>query len=69
MPESHKAEKRRIQKANVVAGIGDATGRIPMRVKADVKMMKCSKCSSELKVCVGSVCVWGGGGVEFVHIG
>jgi Zinc-binding len=32
MPESHKAEKRRVQKANREAGIGDAAGRI-VRVK------------------------------------
>ena len=32
MPESHKAEKKRMQKANREAGIGDESGRI-VRVK------------------------------------
>ncbi|GMH67729.1 hypothetical protein TL16_g04756 [Triparma laevis f. inornata] len=49
MPESHKAEKRRIQKANRAAGIGDEAGRI-VRVKAAAVMSKCTICSVELKV-------------------
>ncbi|GMH92038.1 hypothetical protein TrST_g11919 [Triparma strigata] len=49
MPESHKAEKRRIQKANRAAGIGDEQGRI-VRVKAAAVMSKCTICAVELKV-------------------
>ena len=50
MPESHKAERRRIQKANRAAGIGDENGRIPARVKAEAIMLKCAVCQQELKV-------------------
>lgn len=50
MPESHKAERRRQQKANRAAGIGDELGRIPARVKAEALMMKCATCQQELKV-------------------
>ena len=49
MPESHKAEKRRIQKANRAAGIGDADGRLLSRVKGAPKMMCCTICQHELK--------------------
>jgi hypothetical protein len=49
MPESHKAEKRRMQKANRAAGIGDESGRI-VRVKDAPIMLKCSVCMFELKV-------------------
>jgi hypothetical protein len=48
MPESNKAAKRRIQKANREAGIGDADGRMT-REKAAPKMMKCTVCGVELK--------------------
>ena len=48
MPESHKAEKRREQKNNVLAGIGDATGRI-VRVKADAIMLPCTVCQQPMK--------------------
>lgn len=49
MPESHKAEKRRMQKANRAAGIGDESGRI-VRVKDPGTMVKCTVCLFELKV-------------------
>jgi len=49
MPESHKAEKRRHQKANRAAGIGDADGRI-VRVKEAPKISRCTVCSVELKI-------------------
>jgi hypothetical protein len=49
MPESHKAEKKRMQKANRAAGIGDESGRI-VRVKDAPIMMKCTVCMFELKV-------------------
>ena len=49
MPESHKAEKKRIQKANRAAGIGDETGRI-VRVKEPPKLSKCTVCGLELRI-------------------
>lgn len=50
MPESHKAERRRVQKANRAAGIGDEMGRIPVRVKVAPTMLKCTMCRTEFKV-------------------
>jgi hypothetical protein len=50
MPESHKAERRRVQKNNMLNGIGDETGRIPVRSKAPPPMGKCSICQFELKI-------------------
>ena len=50
MPESNKAERRRIQKANRAAGIGDENGRIPARVKDPPKLMSCSICQQEMKI-------------------
>jgi hypothetical protein len=49
MPESNKAAKRRIQKANRAAGIGDENGRL-VRVKDPPKMAKCTVCNHELKI-------------------
>ena len=49
MPESNKAAKKRIQKANRAAGIGDDTGRI-LREKEPPKMSKCTICQQELKI-------------------
>lgn len=49
MPESHKAAKKRIQKANREAGIGDETGRI-VREKEPPKMSKCTVCHQEMKI-------------------
>ena len=49
MPESNKAAKRRIQKANRAAGIGDETGRI-VRVKDPPKMAQCTICQLEMKI-------------------
>jgi hypothetical protein len=49
MPESHKAEKKRMQKANRAAGIGDESGRI-VRVKDPGHFVKCTVCLFELKV-------------------
>jgi hypothetical protein len=49
MPESHKAEKKRMQKANRAAGIGDESGRI-VRVKEAAQMAQCSICKFELKI-------------------
>mmetsp|Transcript_1603 Transcript_1603/g.1957 ORF Transcript_1603/g.1957 Transcript_1603/m.1957 type:complete len:134 (-) Transcript_1603:118-519(-) len=50
MPESHKAERRRAQKQNVAAGIGDENGRIPHRVKAEAKIAKCVICQQEFTI-------------------
>mmetsp|Transcript_14276 Transcript_14276/g.21440 ORF Transcript_14276/g.21440 Transcript_14276/m.21440 type:complete len:130 (+) Transcript_14276:53-442(+) len=49
MPESHKAERRRAQKQNIAAGIGDENGRIT-RVKAAAPVKQCVECQHELKI-------------------
>mmetsp|Transcript_29952 Transcript_29952/g.55065 ORF Transcript_29952/g.55065 Transcript_29952/m.55065 type:complete len:137 (-) Transcript_29952:218-628(-) len=49
MPGSNKTERNRKLKANRQAGIGDADGRIPVRVKDAGIMMVCIVCKSELK--------------------
>mmetsp|Transcript_13454 Transcript_13454/g.27459 ORF Transcript_13454/g.27459 Transcript_13454/m.27459 type:complete len:129 (-) Transcript_13454:153-539(-) len=49
MPESNKAAKKRQQKANRAAGIGDESGRI-VRVKEAAKMARCNICEAELKI-------------------
>ena len=50
MPESNKQAKKRIQKANRAAGIGDEHGRLAPREKAPPKLMCCTICQHELKV-------------------
>ncbi|KAL7536696.1 hypothetical protein ACHAXR_007344 [Thalassiosira sp. AJA248-18] len=50
MPESHKAERRRKQKQNAAAGIGDENGRIPVRIKTEAPIAKCSECQQEFKI-------------------
>ena len=47
MPESHKAEKKRMQKANREAGIGDESGRI-VRVKDEKPKGRCTVCQQEI---------------------
>lgn len=49
MPESHKAEKRRIQKANRAAGLGDESGRL-VRVKVAPSVSICTICQKELTI-------------------
>jgi hypothetical protein len=49
MPEGHKAERRRQQKQNIKAGIGDENGKI-VRVKPEAKMAVCVECKQELKI-------------------
>lgn len=49
MPESNKAAKRRLQKANRAAGIGDETGRL-IREKEPPKLSKCTVCHQEMKI-------------------
>ena len=49
MPESNAAAKRRIQKANRAAGIGDADGRL-MRQKEPPKLAQCRICQLEMKI-------------------
>jgi hypothetical protein len=48
MPESNKAEKKREQKANRAAGLGDADGRM-IREKAAPKISQCTVCQFEIK--------------------
>lgn len=49
MPESNKSVKRRQQKANREAGIGDDQGRV-IRVKEAPKMMTCTVCQQEMRI-------------------
>jgi Zinc-binding len=49
MPESNAAAKKRQQKANRLAGIGDETGRL-VRQKDPPKMAKCTICQLEMKI-------------------
>jgi len=49
MPESNKGARARQLKANRAAGIGDETGRLPPRTKAEAIMLTCSICKVELK--------------------
>ena len=50
MPESNKAARARKLKANRAAGIGDESGRVPARVKAEAQMSKCTECAMEFKI-------------------
>lgn len=49
MAGSNKTERNRVLKANRAAGIGDETGRIPVRTKDPGTMIACTVCKSELK--------------------
>mmetsp|Transcript_26225 Transcript_26225/g.62323 ORF Transcript_26225/g.62323 Transcript_26225/m.62323 type:complete len:128 (-) Transcript_26225:369-752(-) len=49
MPESNKAAKKRIQKANRAAGIGDENGRLT-RVKDPPKKSVCTVCQHEMTI-------------------
>jgi hypothetical protein len=49
MPESNKAAKRRVQKANREQGIGDKDGRL-MRVKEPPKTCLCTVCQQEMTI-------------------
>eukprot|EP00529_Nitzschia_sp_RCC80_P033339 CAMPEP_0113467740 /NCGR_PEP_ID=MMETSP0014_2-20120614/14978_1 /TAXON_ID=2857 /ORGANISM="Nitzschia sp." /LENGTH=135 /DNA_ID=CAMNT_0000360073 /DNA_START=146 /DNA_END=550 /DNA_ORIENTATION=+ /assembly_acc=CAM_ASM_000159 len=49
MPESNKAAKKRIQKANRAAGIGDESGRL-VRVKDPPKKSVCTVCQQEMTI-------------------
>ena len=49
MPESNKAAKKRIQRQNRLAGIGDENGRI-VRVKDPPKLSNCTVCQQEMKI-------------------
>ena len=49
MPESNKGANARRLKANRAAGLGDESGRLPARVKAEAIMICCEICKSELK--------------------
>jgi len=50
MPESGKMKTKRLQKANREAGLGDAQGRLPTRVKDPIKYSKCTICFQELAI-------------------
>jgi hypothetical protein len=50
MPASGKMLKNKEQKANRAAGVGDADGRMPSRVKAVEVQGRCSICSSEIRM-------------------
>lgn len=49
MPESNKAARKRIQKANRAAGIGDENGRL-VRVKDPPKKTVCTVCQQEMTI-------------------
>jgi Zinc-binding len=49
MPESNAAAKKRQQKANRAAGIGDEQGRL-VKVKDPPKMALCTVCHLEMKI-------------------
>ena len=49
MPESNAAAKKRLQKSNRAAGIGDADGKMT-RQKEPPKMSKCTVCQLEMKI-------------------
>ena len=49
MPESNKMAKKRIQKANRAAGIGDDMGRL-VREKEPPKLSQCTVCQMEMKI-------------------
>jgi hypothetical protein len=50
MPASGKMLKKREHAANKLAGIGDADGRIPSRVKAPNVNISCSQCFTEIRM-------------------
>ena len=49
MPASGKILKNKEQAKNRAAGIGDADGRLPSRVKAAEEMLKCTVCFKEIR--------------------
>jgi len=49
MPASNKTLANQQKKKNKEAGIGDADGRLPSRVKKDEVMLKCTICSQEIR--------------------
>ena len=49
MPASGKMLKSRQQAANREAGIGDAQGRLPARIKPTEVMVKCTQCGQEIR--------------------
>lgn len=50
MPASSKMLKNKAQKANREAGIGDAQGRLPSRVKAPEVNASCTKCLLSIRM-------------------
>jgi hypothetical protein len=49
MPASSKMLKNKEQAKNRAAGIGDETGRMPSRVKAEEVNLKCNICFKEIR--------------------
>mmetsp|Transcript_7519 Transcript_7519/g.15182 ORF Transcript_7519/g.15182 Transcript_7519/m.15182 type:complete len:133 (-) Transcript_7519:244-642(-) len=50
MPESGKMIKNRQHAANRAAGIGDADGRLPSRVKAETVVATCTQCMMPIRM-------------------
>ena len=50
MPASGKILKNQQYAKNRAAGIGDESGRLPARVKAEEKNAKCSFCGIEIRM-------------------
>lgn len=49
MPASGKMLKKRLQKSNREAGIGDENGRLPSKVIAVATMAQCTICLSSIR--------------------
>ena len=55
MPASSKMLKNKAQKANRQAGLGDADGRLPSRVKAAEVTGVCEKCRAPIRMTAKNV--------------
>lgn len=49
MPASSKMLKNKEQKKNRELGIGDATGRLPAKIKKEETQLKCTICFNEIR--------------------
>ncbi len=50
MPGSKKVAANRARAENIANGVGDETGRIPVRVKAEKPAVKCALCFQEFLI-------------------
>ena len=50
MPASKKDLKKQEQKKNQAAGLGDAKGRLPSRVKEEKVMAACTICKQQIRM-------------------